>query len=132
MILSEMIHDARIIALDRRTHLPAGLAQWKATRSGWGGDTLVVDDQLQTKTAFRGSGTGLHVVERFTLNGADTLKYQFAVDDPASFVQSWSGESVMTRTGALMYEYACHEANYSLTNVMRGRRSVEGAGATRD
>ena len=134
MILSEMIHDARIVALDRRTHLPAGLAQWKGDSIGrWEGDTLVVDTtNFTTKTAFRGSGTGLHVVERFTLSGADTLKYQFTVDDPASFAQSWSGESVLTRTGALIYEYACHEANYSLTNVMRGRRSVEAAGATKD
>jgi AAHS family 4-hydroxybenzoate transporter-like MFS transporter len=77
------------------------------------------------------AGPQVHQIERFTLSGADTLKYQFTVDDPASFAQSWSGESVLTRTGALIYEYACHEANYSLTNVMRGRRSVETAGATK-
>jgi hypothetical protein len=64
----------------------------------------------------------LHVVERFALRDADTLSYRFTIDDPASFVRSWSAETMMRRTDGRMFEYACHEANYSMTNVLRGAR----------
>ena len=127
VIQSEMIHDARIVPLDRRTHLPAGLGQWRGDSIGhWEGDTLVVDTtNFSDKTTLRGSGPGLHVTERFSLADGNTLRYQFTVDDPASFVRSWSGESAMTRTNDLMFEYACHEGNQSLPNTMRGRRFAE-------
>jgi len=127
MILSEMVHDARVIPLTRRVHLPSTIRQWKGDSIGrWEGDTLVVDTTNFTdKTPLRGSGTGLHVVERFTLSSPNTLTYRFTIDDPASFVHSWSGESMMTRTNGQIFEYACHEANYSLPDVMRGARLVE-------
>jgi hypothetical protein len=126
-IVSEMIHDVRIIPLNRRAHLPAGIGQWKGDSIGhWDGDTLVVDTTNFTdKTTLRGSGTALHVVERFSLGDPDTLKYQFTIDDPGAFVRSWSGESVMTRTDDRMFEYACHEANESLPIMMRGARFDE-------
>jgi len=128
MILSEMIHDVRIIPLARGAHLPSAIGQWKGDSIGrWEGDTLVVDTTNFTdKTNLRGSGPGLHVVERFALDGPDALKYQFAVDDPGSFVRSWSGDSLMTRSQERMFEYACHEANYSLPIMMRGERFQEG------
>ena len=128
-ILSEMIHDVRIIPLNRRAHLPAVIGQWKGDSIGrWEGDTLVVDTTNFTdKTTLRGSGTGLHVVERFTLSDPNTLKYQFTIDDPASFTRPWSGESVMPRTDDAMFEYACHEANESLPIMMRGARFTEKA-----
>jgi hypothetical protein len=127
MIVSEMIHDVRIIPLDGRAHLPAGIGLWKGHSIGhWDRDTLVVDTtNFSDKTTFRGSGTGLHVVERFSLADANTLKYQFTIDDPASFATSWSGESQMTRTDDRMFEFACHEGNQSLPNTMRGARFQE-------
>jgi hypothetical protein len=129
MILSEMIHDARVIPLDGRAHLPANIRQWKGDSIGrWEGETLVVDTTNFTdKTTLRGSGRLLHVIERFTLSDPDTLTYRFTIDDPASFVRSWSGESMMFRTRGRMFEYACHEANYSLSNVLRGARFAEQA-----
>jgi len=126
-IVSEMIHDVRIIPLGRRVHLPAAFGQWKGDSIGhWEGNTLVVDTtNFGGKTTVRGSGTGLHIVERFSLDGPETLKYQFTVDDPSSFVRPWSGDSVMTRSDGQMFEYACHEANYSLGFTMRGARFSE-------
>jgi hypothetical protein len=127
MILSEMIHDARIVPLRGRSHLPPTIRQWKGDSVGrWEGDTLVVDTTNFTdKTTLRGSGPGLHVTERFRLSDRDTLDYRFTVDDPASFVRSWAGESLMTRTGQPVYEYACHEANYSMLDELRGARFAE-------
>jgi len=127
MILSEMIHDVRIISMSGRPHVPAGIKFWKGDSVGrWDGDTLVVDTTNFTdKTPFRGSSPALHVIERFALRDADTLAYQFTIDDPASFIRSWSGESQMSRTSDLMYEYACHEANYSLPAMLKGARLSE-------
>jgi hypothetical protein len=127
MIVSEMIHDVRIIPLDGRAHLPASIGFWKGHSIGhWDRDTLVVDTtNFSDKTTFRGSGPGLHVVERFSLADANTLKYEFTVDDPASFATSWSGESEMTRTDDRMFEFACHEGNLSLPYTMRGARFQE-------
>jgi len=127
MILSEMIHDARVISFSRREHLPSAIREWKGDSIGrWEGDTLVVDTTNFTdKTPFRGASSALHVVERITLDDADTLRYRFTIDDPSSFARPWSGESLMTRTSGRIYEYACHEANYSMPNVLRGARVAE-------
>jgi hypothetical protein len=127
VILSEMIHEARVIPLDGRPHLPPGMHRWTGDSIGrWEGDTLVVDTaNFTTRTTLRGSGPALHLIERFTLSGPDTLSYRFTIDDPASFVRPWSAESVMTRTDGMMFEYACHEANYSMSNVLRGARFAE-------
>ena len=126
-IVSEMIHDARVIPLDGRRHLPQSIRQWTGDSVGrWEGDTLVVDTtNFSDKISLRGSGAQLHVVERFTLRGPDTLVYQFTIDDPGSFVRPWSGTSQMSRTAGPMYEYACHEANYSMTNVLRAARLAD-------
>jgi hypothetical protein len=130
MILSEMIHDVRIIALNGRRHLPPAIRQWKGDSVGrWEGDTLVVDTTNFTdNTPLRGSSRSLHVIERFTPATRDTLTYRFTIDDPASFVRSWTAESLMTRTGDPMFEYACHEANYSMFDVLRGARYREKTG----
>jgi hypothetical protein len=129
MILSEMIHDARVIPLDGRAHLPPTIRQWKGDSIGhWEGETLVVDTtNFSDGTTLRGSGTMLHVIERFALRPPDTLTYQFTIDDPASFVRSWSAEGMMSRTHAPMFDYACHEANYSMVDVLRGARFAEKA-----
>lgn len=127
MILTEMVHDARVIPLDDRPHLPAGIHQWKGdSRGHWDGDTLVVDTTNYTdSTRFQGSGTGLHVVERFTLGDRDLLRYDFTVDDPAAFARPWSGRLWMRRTTDRIYEYACHEGNYSMPGILRGARYGE-------
>jgi hypothetical protein len=121
----EMIHDARVIPLDGRPHLPAGIAQLTGdSRGRWEGDTLVVDTTNFTdKTRFAGSGTGLHVVERFTRTDAGTLRYDFTVDDPTSFARAFAGRVWMTRTTDRIFEYACHEGNYSMEGILRGARA---------
>jgi hypothetical protein len=127
VIVSEQIHDTRVISLTRRVHLSSTIERWGGDSIGrWDGDTLVVDTtNFTAKTSFRGSGPGLHVIERFSLSDRNTLRYQFTVDDPAMFTRSWTADSQMTRTDGPMYEYACHEANYSMSNVLSGARFAE-------
>jgi hypothetical protein len=126
MILSEQIHDVRVISLNRTTHLPVSVQRWAGDSIGrWEGDTLVVDTtNFSPRTTFRGSGTKLHLIERFSLSDANTLRYQFTIDDP-SFTRAWSADSQMTRTAGPMYEYACHEANYSMGYILSGERFQE-------
>ncbi len=127
VILSEQIHDARVISLTRRTHLPAAIQPWAGDSIGhWEGDTLVVDTtNFSPRTTLRGSGTGLHIIERFSLKDGNTLRYQFTIDDPASFTRPWSGDSEMGRTDGPLFEYACHEGNYSMSNILSGARFQE-------
>jgi len=127
VILSEQIHDARVISLTRNTHLPSSIRRWAGDSIGhWEGNTLVVDTtNFSGKTTLRGSGPGLHLIEHFSLSGANTLKYEFTVDDPAVFTRSWSADSQMTRTNDAMYEFACHEANYSMGYILSGARFSE-------
>jgi hypothetical protein len=125
LIFHEMIHDARVIPMDGRPHLPAGIGQWKGdSRGRWDGDTLVVDTtNFGDQTRFQGSGTGLHVVERFTRTDLNTLRYDFTVEDPQSFARRFTGRLWMTRTEDRIYEYACHEGNYSMVGILRGARA---------
>jgi hypothetical protein len=127
MILVEMIHDARVIPLDGRPHLPASVRQWMGDPRGhWEGETLVVDTtNFTSKTHFRGSNENLHVVERFTRSGPNTILYQFTVEDPVSFTKPWAGEVPLTKSEGPIYEYACHEGNYSMTNILKGTRLQE-------
>jgi hypothetical protein len=134
LVYAEMIHDARIIHVDGRPHLPSSMRSWLGDSIGrWEGDTLVVDTtNFNDGGGFYGDAGGnfgwdrnLHIIERFRLFDADTLLYQFAIDNPTAFTQPWQGELTMTRSGGMIYEYACHEANYSLTNMLRGFRAVE-------
>jgi hypothetical protein len=127
VILNEMMHDVRVIPLDSRPHLPVSIRQWKGDARGrWEGPTLVVETMNFTnRTPFQGSGEGLRVVERFRRIDANTLQYEFTIDDPASFTAPWSASSIMAKTNGPMYEYACHEGNYSLVNMLRGARSQE-------
>ena len=126
MILTEMVHDARIIRMNT-SHLPNTMRQWMGDSVGrWEGDTLVVDTTNFTdKTRFRGSTENLHVVERFTRIDANTLLYRFTVEDPATWTRSWTGEYAWPITKDHIYEYACHEANYALEGVLRGARFRE-------
>ncbi len=131
MILTEMIHDARIVRMNAE-HLPNHMRFWMGDSVGhWEGDTLVVDTtNFSEKTQFNGSTTSLHVIERFTRVDADNLLYQFTVEDPATWDRPWSGEYVWPRTDDLIYEYACHENNYALEGILRGARFRESEEAT--
>jgi hypothetical protein len=130
----EMMHDARIIHLDGRPHLPPQIRQWLGDSIGhWEGATLVVDTtNFNDAGGFYGDAGGnfgwdrnLHLIERFSLLDADTLLYRFEIDDPTAFTRPWKGELTMARTTARIYEYACHEGNYSLENLLRGYRASE-------
>ena len=126
-VLQEMIHDVRVIPTDGSPHLPSNVRQWMGdSRGHWEGDTLVVDTTNFTgQTAFRGSSENLHVVERFRRVDADTVLYQFTVDDPSTWNHSWSAEIPMTRIQGPIFEYACHEGNYGMANNLSGARAEE-------
>ena len=136
-ILHEMIHSVRTIPLDGRPHLPADVRQVGGdSRGHWEGDTLVVDTTNFTdRTNFRGppattrqdifTSKELHVVERFTRVNAETIAYRFTVEDPGTWTKPWSGELMMRRFEGPIFEYACHEGNYGLTNILAGARAAE-------
>ena len=130
-ILVEMVHDTRIISTDGRPHLGQKIRQWLGdSRGRWDGNTLVVETTNFTgKTNFRGSGEHLRVVERFTRVDESTLLYQFAVDDPQSFARPWSGEIPMKKVEGPLFEYACHEGNSSMENILSIARDEEAAAA---
>ena len=130
-ILNEMVHDVRIVSLDGRPHLPPSVRLWMGdSRGHWEGNTLVVDTTNFTdRTNFRGADENLHLIERFTRASDDTLMYQFTVDNETAFTRSWTAELPMTKSSEPMFEYACHEGNYSLENVLAGNRAEEKAAA---
>ncbi len=130
-ILNEMVHDARIIPLDGRDHLPSHIRQWMGdSRGRWDGDALVVETtNLTDQTMFKGSGKNMRVVERFKRLDADTLLYEYTIDDPESFVHPWTAVFPMRKTALPIYEYACHEGNYSMFNLLSGARAEEKAAA---
>ena len=137
-IYVEMIHDTRIIPLDGRKHLPVNVRLWYGDSIGhWDGDTLVVDTtNFIDKTSFyfqvpnqATSGVpadeNMHVVERFRRIDAETILYQFDVDDPTVYSKPWKGEYTMTASSGPIYEYACNEGNYALPDVLKGERAEE-------
>src|SRR5262249_5966689 len=128
IILNEMVHDARVVRMNA-PHLPPAIRRWMGDSVGtWDGDTLVVDTTNFTdKTRFRGSTENLHIVERFSRIEARMLRYRFTVEDPATWASAWSGEYTWPATSGKVYEYACHEANYALGDILRGARLKESA-----
>jgi hypothetical protein len=126
-ILSEMIHDVRIIPTDGRPHIPSNVRLWAGdSRGRWEGNTLVVDTTNFTdKTAWRGSSENLHLIERFTRNDSDTLMYEVTVEDQATWARPWKIQIPMRKTGAPIYEYACHEGNYAMEGMLAGARAEE-------
>ena len=123
MILTEMVHDARTVRMNAQ-HVPKNIRLWLGDSVGhWEGDTLVVDTTNFTdKTRFRGSTADLHVVERFTRVDDKNLLYRFTVEDPATWIRPWTGEYTWPATNAHIYEYACHEANYAMKDILKGAR----------
>jgi len=127
VIFTEMIHDARIVWLDGRRHLPDDVKLWLGSSVGsWQGKTLVVDTRnFNGKVGFRGTGERLHLVERLTRISANELLYEFTVDDPETFTRPWTARMPMTRSDAMIFEYACHEGNHALEDILRGARYGE-------
>jgi hypothetical protein len=127
VILNEMIHSARIVDMSGRAHLPASLRFLTGDAIGrWDGDTLVVDTTNFSKDrAFRGASAQMHLTERFTRVDWDTLRYEFTVEDPETWTRSWTASIPMIKSNELIYEYACHEANYALAGVLQGARYQE-------
>ncbi|MEO8048897.1 MAG: hypothetical protein ABI833_00660 [Acidobacteriota bacterium] len=128
-ILVEMIHDVRIIPLDGRPHLASGMREWLGdSRGHWEGNTLVVETTNFTyKSHFRGATENMRLIERFTRTDADTLTYDFTVEDPATFLKPWSASIPMTKSPGPIYEYACHEGNYAIPGILGGARAQEAA-----
>ena len=134
VVLVEMIHDARIIPLNGRPHLPQGIRQWLGdSRGRWDGNTLVVEttnftDRVKdTGLTVFGIGRNSRLVERFTRVDAETIDYQITVNDPAAFTKPWTAAIPMTRITGPLFEYACHEGNYGLEDILKGARSRERA-----
>jgi hypothetical protein len=129
----EMIHEARIIPIDGRPHVSNHVRQWLGdSRGRWEGDTLVVETTNFTdKTSFRGTTADMKLVERFTRTGPDTIDYRFTVEDPATFTTAWTATLPMNRLDEQVYEYACHEGNEGMKNLLAGARVQEKAAAKR-
>jgi len=130
MLMTEMIHDARVVPLDGRPQLPASIRLWLGSSRGrWEGDTLVVETtNFTAKTSVRGSDERLHLVERFTLIGRDALRYEYTVDNPTAFTRPWTAAFMLMRTAEPMFEFACHEGNVAMEHILRGARQQEKAG----
>ena len=135
VIMSEMVHDTRIIRMNAKSHLSARNQPWLGDSIGrWEGDTLVVEttnihpmqrEQTSILWAYRGASENLKVTERFTRTGPDTIVYRFTMEDPDVFTAPFTGELPFTKIDEMVYEYACHEGNYAMTNILSGERKKE-------
>jgi len=127
VVLMEMIHDARIVPLDGRPHLPKGITQWMGdSRGRWEGDTLVVETtNFSSGTNFRGASEHLRLVERFARTDANSIDYRFTVEDASTWTQPWTVALPLVRNDGRVYEYACHEGNQGLLNILSYARTLE-------
>jgi hypothetical protein len=122
-----MVHEHRVVPLDGRPHVGAGVRQLMGdSRGRWEGNTLVVETtNFDGKAAFQGATDTMHLVERFTRVAPDTVMYEFTVTDPATFAKPWTARYPMIHNPEPIYEYACHEGNYSLATILAGARTQE-------
>jgi len=124
-----MIHDTRLIPTDGRPHLPENVHQWFGDARGhWENDKLVVETtNFTNRTSVQNTPTTdkLKVIEKFSRVDANTVLYEFTVDDPGTWTKPWSGEIAMTKLDTPVYEYACHEGNYGMANNLSGARATE-------
>jgi len=129
VILVEMIHSARIIPVNNKPHLGKNLRQWLGDPRGyWEGDTLVIETtNLREDSAYEGRANAetFKVVERFSRVDADTLNYEFTVEDPKTWVKQWSASMPWNRTEGEVFEYGCHEGNYDIVHLLTGRQKRE-------
>lgn len=127
VIFQEMIHDARIIPLDGRPHISGSIHQWLGdSRGHWDGDTLVIETtNFSEKTNFNGSREELHLIERIRRVDGRNLDWQWTLEDPSVWERAWTGSLPLTSTEGPLFEYACHEGNYGLYNILTGARAQE-------
>ncbi len=134
VVFQELIHEARIIPLDGRPHLPGSVRQWMGdSRGRWEGNTLVVETtNFSPKTSYQGSRGTLHLTERYTRVDEHTIDYRFTINDPHTFSRPWTVERPMSRIAGRVsiFEYACHEGNYAMKGILAGARMAEQEGAT--
>ena len=132
-ILVEMVHDVRMIPIGNRPHLPGNVRQWAGDPRGhWEGNTLVVETtNFSEKSPFRGSTPQMRLVEKFTRVATDRINYEFTVNDPETFTKPWTAQVPMLRTEGPIFEYACHEGNYAMEQMLRGARTEESKAAGR-
>jgi hypothetical protein len=126
-ILTEMMHEARVIPLDRRPHAGSGVRMWLGdSRGHWEGNTLVVETtNFNDRKLFRGATGQMKLVERFTRLDADTIEYRLTVTDPATFSAPWTLENGLHKATGALYEVDCHEGNYGLRGILSGARAQE-------
>jgi hypothetical protein len=126
-VLQEITHNARVIPVAAGPHIASAIRQYGGdSRGHWDGDTLVVESRnFTTLTAFRGASEQMVVTERFTMVDADNIKYEFTVTDPATWDTPWKAEVPLKRTADPVFEYACHEGNYGIQNILRAKRVEE-------
>jgi len=126
-MMSEMAHDARIVPLDGRPHLDPRIRVWNGDPRGrWDGDTLVIDTtNFSPKSDFMGAHENLHLIERFTRVGRDVLDYEFTVDDPTTWTAKWTAMIPLKLKDERIFEYACHEGNEAMADMLRGHRFEE-------
>lgn len=126
-IMNEMAHDARVIPLDGRPHLPADIRPYNGDPRGhWEGDTLVIETtNFSPKSDFMGAHENLHLTERFTRVGAEILNYEITVKDPTTWTKPWTAMVPLKLKDELIYEFACHEGNSAIPNMLRGHRYEE-------
>ncbi|HEY1307993.1 MAG TPA: hypothetical protein VGF24_30780 [Vicinamibacterales bacterium] len=124
MILTEMIHDARIIPIDNRPAPPSGVRQWTGVSRGhYEGNTLVVETtNFNGKNPFRNGSENMKVTERFTRIADDAIEYKFTIDDPSTWTKAWSAELPLVKTDGPIFEFACHETNFGIANILAGAR----------
>ncbi len=138
VLFTEMIHDARVVPLDGRPRLPPSISQWHGDGRGhWDGDTLVIESTNFSSKRFSfniglvdavGSGGTLHLTERFTRGADGTLRYQYTVNDPVTFTRPFTAVHILQAVDGPIFEYACHEGNYGLYNILAGAQADYRAG----
>jgi hypothetical protein len=127
--MQEMIHDARVVPMDGRPHLPKNIRQLHGdSRGRWEGDTLVIET-TNFINGFQGSTPNVKLTERFTRPSADYLNWSLTVDDPDTWVQPWTFMIRLKKTNEQIYEYACHEGNHSMIGILAGARAEEAKAA---
>jgi hypothetical protein len=127
MIMNEMAHDARVIPLDGRPHLDPRVRVWNGdSRGRWDGDTLVIDTtNFSPKSEFMGAHENLHLIERLTRASGEVLNYEFTVDDPTTWTRAWTAMIPLKLKDEMIFEYACHEGNEAIPDMLRGHRFEE-------
>ena len=127
MIMTEMFHDVRVVRMNNSSHPPSNIQGWLGDSIGhWQGDTLVVDTTNYRPRAFQSiTSNKLHIIERFTRQDAEVLRYEITVDDPDTYARPWTLMIPLQRSSKPVYEYACHEGNYSLAGILAGARAEE-------